>query len=78
MEFLLEKTFAIFHKIILKYRLSLNTIKFKTFQEIKFSHGASVLYIGVDRSVVIYISLNVKLSIVLSLFSQHISVIVHT
>ena len=37
----------------------------KTFQGIKFSHGAKVLYIGVDSSVVIYIS--VKISIYLSL-----------
>ena len=39
----------------------------KTFQGIKFSHGAKVLYIGVDSSVVIYISLAVKISIYLSL-----------
>ena len=40
-----------------------------TFQEIKFSHEAYVLYIEVDSSVVIYTSLVEKISIVLYLLS---------
>ena len=44
-------------------------LKLKTIQEIKFSRGAYIFYIRVDKLAVTYILLVVKISIVLSLLS---------
>ena len=45
------------------------SIKLKTIQEREFSHGAFILYNGVEGSAVIYILLVVKISTALSLLS---------